>query len=165
MTTRAGGANWSGGCWIAAESARATGSSGVFRGTVSRVHAARGLGDSFPKCARSWRRCARDSSLGVISNFDGRLACRSSAISDLARFFDPVVISSEVGADKPDRVDFPARARRGRRECRRGAPRRRRSRARLAGRGERGSARLPPGASRQLPARRSPARLTSPSVS
>lgn len=39
--------------------------------------------------------------LGVISNFDGRLR---AILADLgiADAFDPIVISSEVGADKPD---------------------------------------------------------------
>lgn len=39
--------------------------------------------------------------LGIISNFDGRLR---PILRDLgiAEFFDPVIISSEVGAEKPD---------------------------------------------------------------
>jgi putative hydrolase of the HAD superfamily len=39
--------------------------------------------------------------LGVISNFDGRLRPILASLG-LAGFFDPLVISSEVGADKPD---------------------------------------------------------------
>jgi putative hydrolase of the HAD superfamily len=39
--------------------------------------------------------------LGVISNFDGRLRAILANLG-LADWFDPVVISSEVGADKPD---------------------------------------------------------------
>lgn len=43
--------------------------------------------------------------LGVISNFDGRLR---AILADLgiAHYFQPVVISSEVGADKPERWIF-----------------------------------------------------------
>jgi putative hydrolase of the HAD superfamily len=39
--------------------------------------------------------------LGVISNFDGRLRPILANLG-LEEFFDPIVISSEVGADKPD---------------------------------------------------------------
>ena len=39
--------------------------------------------------------------LGVISNFDGRLRPILASLG-LAEFFNPFVISSEVGADKPD---------------------------------------------------------------
>ncbi len=39
--------------------------------------------------------------LGVISNFDGRLRSILRHL-DLADILDPVVVSSEVGADKPD---------------------------------------------------------------
>jgi len=39
--------------------------------------------------------------LGVISNFDGRLRPILDNLG-LTGFFDPIVISSEVGADKPD---------------------------------------------------------------
>lgn len=39
--------------------------------------------------------------LGVISNFDGRLRPILAHLG-LVRLFDPIVISSEVGADKPD---------------------------------------------------------------
>jgi putative hydrolase of the HAD superfamily len=39
--------------------------------------------------------------LGLISNFDGRLRPILANLG-LQEFFDPIVISSEVGADKPD---------------------------------------------------------------
>ena len=39
--------------------------------------------------------------LGIISNFDGRLR-RILRDLGIAEFFDPVIISSEVGAEKPD---------------------------------------------------------------
>jgi putative hydrolase of the HAD superfamily len=39
--------------------------------------------------------------LAIISNFDGRLRVILDQM-ELARFFCPMVISSEVGADKPD---------------------------------------------------------------
>ena len=39
--------------------------------------------------------------LGIISNFDGRLRPILSHLGVL-ELFDPIVISSEVGADKPD---------------------------------------------------------------
>ncbi len=39
--------------------------------------------------------------LGVITNFDGRFRAIATQL-DLAPFFQHVVISSEVGADKPD---------------------------------------------------------------
>ena len=39
--------------------------------------------------------------LGVISNFDGRLHAILANLG-LTELFDPIVISSEVGADKPD---------------------------------------------------------------
>ena len=39
--------------------------------------------------------------LGVISNFDGRLRAILTHLG-LEGWFDPIVISSEVGADKPD---------------------------------------------------------------
>jgi putative hydrolase of the HAD superfamily len=43
--------------------------------------------------------------LGIISNFDGRLR---AILADLgiADYFQPIVISSEVGADKPERWIF-----------------------------------------------------------
>jgi putative hydrolase of the HAD superfamily len=39
--------------------------------------------------------------LGIISNFDGRLRQVLANLGILS-IFDPIVISSEVGADKPD---------------------------------------------------------------
>jgi putative hydrolase of the HAD superfamily len=39
--------------------------------------------------------------LGVISNFDGRLRAILADLG-LIELFDPIIISSEVGADKPD---------------------------------------------------------------
>jgi putative hydrolase of the HAD superfamily len=44
-------------------------------------------------------------SLGVISNFDGRLRMILEQLG-ISKFFAPVVISSEVGADKPDAFIF-----------------------------------------------------------
>ena len=43
--------------------------------------------------------------LGVISNFDGRLRAILRHLG-IAHYFQPIVISSEVGADKPDRWIF-----------------------------------------------------------
>ena len=43
--------------------------------------------------------------LGIISNFDGRLRTILQHLG-IARYFQPIVISSEVGADKPDRWIF-----------------------------------------------------------
>lgn len=43
--------------------------------------------------------------LGIISNFDGRLRVILQHLG-IARYFQPIVISSEVGADKPDRWIF-----------------------------------------------------------
>ena len=43
--------------------------------------------------------------LGVISNFDGRLRAILQHLG-IAHYFQPIVISSEVGADKPDRWIF-----------------------------------------------------------
>ena len=43
--------------------------------------------------------------LSIISNFDGRLRMILELLG-ISRFFAPVVISSEVGADKPDALIF-----------------------------------------------------------
>ena len=43
--------------------------------------------------------------LGIISNFDGRLRAILQHLG-IAAHFQPIVISSEVGADKPDRWIF-----------------------------------------------------------
>ena len=43
--------------------------------------------------------------LGIISNFDGRLRAILRHL-EIAAHFEPIVISSEVGADKPDRWIF-----------------------------------------------------------
>ncbi len=47
----------------------------------------------------------REIALGVISNFDRRLYAVFDGLG-LTRFFDHIVISSEVGADKPDPFIF-----------------------------------------------------------
>ena len=48
---------------------------------------------------------ARRLSLGVISNFDRRLHTILKGL-DLTRHFEVIIVSSEVGADKPDRFIF-----------------------------------------------------------
>lgn len=43
--------------------------------------------------------------LGIVSNFDGRLRMILEQLG-ISKFFSPVIISSEVGADKPDAFIF-----------------------------------------------------------
>ena len=76
--------------------------------------------------------------LGVISNFDRRLYAVFDDLG-LTRFFDHIVISSEVGADKPDPFIFQHALELFRRRPAGGHARRRRSEARL-GRGSRRTA-------------------------
>ena len=55
----------------------------------------------FPEVQETLSALSRRFRLGLISNFDGRLR---PILSDLGilHFFDPLIISSEVGAEKPD---------------------------------------------------------------
>ena len=48
---------------------------------------------------------AQHARLGVITNFDGRFRVIAQQLG-LDRFFDPIVISSEIGADKPHEQIF-----------------------------------------------------------
>jgi putative hydrolase of the HAD superfamily len=43
--------------------------------------------------------------LSIISNFDGRLRMILELLG-ISQFFSPIVISSEIGADKPDALIF-----------------------------------------------------------
>jgi putative hydrolase of the HAD superfamily len=60
-----------------------------------------GVWDVFPETRPALARLAERFTLGIISNFDRRLRWVLEEL-DLAPFFLHVVISSEVGADKPD---------------------------------------------------------------
>jgi putative hydrolase of the HAD superfamily len=59
-----------------------------------------GIWDVFPETRPVLEALAVRYQLGIISNFDRRLRMILEHL-DLRRFFDPIVISSEVGADKP----------------------------------------------------------------
>jgi putative hydrolase of the HAD superfamily len=60
-----------------------------------------GVWDVFPDARAVLTRLAQSYELGIISNFDRRLRWILDELA-LAPFFRHVVISSEVGADKPD---------------------------------------------------------------
>lgn len=60
-----------------------------------------GVWDTYPEIREVLTELAASYQLGIISNFDGRLRVVLEQL-DLARFFRHIVISSEVGADKPD---------------------------------------------------------------
>jgi len=59
-----------------------------------------GVWSTFPETRRVLESLAGRYRLGIISNFDRRLRGILDHL-DLRRYFDPIVISSEVGADKP----------------------------------------------------------------
>lgn len=59
----------------------------------------------FPEVSEVLGRLGAQFRLGLISNFDGRLRTILGHLG-LADRFDPLVISSEAGADKPDAVIF-----------------------------------------------------------
>jgi putative hydrolase of the HAD superfamily len=60
-----------------------------------------GVWELFPEAHEVLAGLAKHYRLGVISNFDSRLRPILASLG-LADCFDPLVISSEVGADKPD---------------------------------------------------------------
>jgi putative hydrolase of the HAD superfamily len=64
-----------------------------------------GVWEVFPDVRAVLTRLARSYELGIISNFDRRLRCILDDIA-LTPLFRHVVISSEVGADKPDPFIF-----------------------------------------------------------
>ena len=68
-----------------------------------------GVWSAYPEVAGVLSRLqARGLKLGVVSNFDQRLYAVLDHL-DLTRFFTKVIISSEVGIDKPDPAIFPDR--------------------------------------------------------
>ena len=60
-----------------------------------------GVWDVFPETRAVLARLAGEYQLGIISNFDGRLRLILAELG-IAPLFKHIVISSEVGADKPD---------------------------------------------------------------
>ena len=60
-----------------------------------------GVWELFPEVRAVLEELQPQCRLAIISNFDGRLRTILRHL-DLARYFQPIVISSEVGADKPD---------------------------------------------------------------
>src|SRR4051794_35758401 len=59
----------------------------------------------YPEADEVLRACAKKCRLGIISNFDGRLRVILEQLG-VSQLFETMVISSEVGADKPDRWVF-----------------------------------------------------------
>jgi len=55
----------------------------------------------YPEADEVLRTCAAKCRLGIISNFDGRLRVILELLG-VSQLFETVIISSEVGADKPD---------------------------------------------------------------
>lgn len=64
----------------------------------------------YPEVREIVERLAPRYTLGILSNFDGRLRPVLEDL-ELARYFQHIVISSEVGADKPDSWIFTEAAR------------------------------------------------------
>ena len=64
-----------------------------------------GVWELFPEVRTVLEKLRPHYRLGIISNFDGRLRAILRHL-EIAAHFEPVVISSEVGADKPDRWIF-----------------------------------------------------------
>lgn len=64
-----------------------------------------GIWELFPEVRETLSALRPHFRLGIISNFDGRLR-RILKHLELSAAFDPVVISSEVGADKPHPLVF-----------------------------------------------------------
>ncbi len=64
-----------------------------------------GVWELFPEVFDVLERLRERYQLGVISNFDGRLRMILEQLG-ISKFFREVVISSEVGADKPHRLIF-----------------------------------------------------------
>lgn len=59
----------------------------------------------YPEAIEVLERLQKSYALGVVSNFDGRLRMILEQLG-VSKFFSNVVISSEVGADKPDPFIF-----------------------------------------------------------
>lgn len=64
-----------------------------------------GVWELFPEIIDVLEELAPRYRLSIISNFDGRLRMILELLG-ISRFFSPVVISSEVGADKPDALIY-----------------------------------------------------------
>ena len=64
-----------------------------------------GVWELFPEVLQVLEALAPRHRLAIISNFDGRLRLILELLG-ISRFFAPVVISSEVGADKPDALIY-----------------------------------------------------------
>lgn len=64
-----------------------------------------GVWELFPDVLEALEALRPHYRLAVVSNFDGRLRMIVEQLG-ISRYFDQVVISSEVGADKPDRFIF-----------------------------------------------------------
>ena len=64
-----------------------------------------GVWELFPDVLEALEALSPRYKLGVISNFDGRLRMILEQLG-ISKFFNPIVISSEVGADKPDPFIF-----------------------------------------------------------
>jgi putative hydrolase of the HAD superfamily len=70
-----------------------------------------GIWDSYPEVIAVLERLSHRFTLGVVSNFDGRLRPVLDQLG-LSEFFEDIVISSEVGAEKPHPWIFEETARR-----------------------------------------------------
>ena len=64
-----------------------------------------GVWELFPEVIDVLEELAPRYRLAIISNFDGRLRMILELLG-ISRFFAPVVISSEIGADKPDALIY-----------------------------------------------------------
>ena len=64
-----------------------------------------GVWEVFPETVAVLRSLSGRARLGVVSNFDSRLH-RIMAELDLAKYFEHIIVSSEVGADKPSKRIF-----------------------------------------------------------
>lgn len=64
-----------------------------------------GVWELFPEVFETIEELRPRFRLGVISNFDGRLRMILEQLG-ISKYFNPLVISSEVGADKPDPFIF-----------------------------------------------------------
>ncbi len=64
-----------------------------------------GVWELYPESRKVLERLAETYTLGIISNFDGRLRTVLDHLG-VTPFFESIVISSEAGADKPDAFIF-----------------------------------------------------------
>jgi putative hydrolase of the HAD superfamily len=64
-----------------------------------------GVWELYPEVIEVLEQLKKEHRLGVISNFDGRLRMILEQFG-ISKYFSPVVISSEVGADKPDALIY-----------------------------------------------------------